>query len=163
MTRTKVGWTLSQKAESEYGAEFVRKSAVVSANLSVRHEWLLAAICWETGQFKANGPKWPVNGSDGGGGLIGFTPLKGHPAESMGPVEQLDLVEKYYRKWMTALKISSFASPEDFYLIIRGPSGVGKPDSFNMQAGINKGEVLKTYRAFLARESVNYFTIRPIF
>ena len=152
MVKAKVGVPLAQKAAAAYGSEFVSKAELVAGNLGVPRDWLLAAIAWETTQFQANGPPWPRNGSDGGGGLIGFTPLKGHPAEMKGPVEQLDYVEKYYRKWMTALKITSFASAEDFYLIIRGPGGVGKPESFNMGAGLTKKDVLKIYRQHLATE-----------
>ena len=161
MVKAKVGWTLADKAAAAYGSEFVKRSQQVSANLGIPNEWLLAAICWETTQFQAIGPPWPVNKHDGGGGLIGFTPLKGHPAEFKGPVEQLDLVEQHYRKWMKVLKIASFKSAEDLYLIVRGPYGIGKPDSFNMGAGLNKGQVVKIYRSYLARESVNYF--KPYF
>ncbi len=60
--------SLVGKASSQYGAAFV---------------------------IKAKGPPWPVNKKDGGGGLIGFTPLKTHPAAQMGPVAQLDEVAKY--------------------------------------------------------------------
>ncbi|MEW6209062.1 MAG: hypothetical protein AB1631_11895 [Acidobacteriota bacterium] len=150
--------SLSSKAETAYGYEFVRVAGEVCTRLGIPLNWLLAAICWETSQFKANGPPWPVNKGDGGGGLIGFTPLKGHPAEFKGPVEQLPLVEQYYRKWMTTLKITKFQSPEDLYLIVRGPYGIGKPDSFDMGGGINKGQVLKIYRNYLAKEGVTSAT-----
>jgi hypothetical protein len=159
MVKAKVGWKLHEKAAAAYGWDFVKKSEQVSANLGIPREWLLAAICWETTQFQAIGPPWPLNKGDGGGGLIGFTPLKGHPAETMTPVQQLDLVEQHYRKWMTALKITAFKSPEDLYLIVRGPGGIGQPDSYYMGAGINKGQVLKIYREFLQREAVNYIRI----
>jgi hypothetical protein len=148
------GGTLSQKAEKAYGSDFVRKSLEVSANLGIPHDWLLAAIAWETTEFQASGPPWPLNKSDGGGGLIGFTPLKGHAAESKGPVEQLELVEKHYRKWMTTLKITTFKSPEDLYLIVRGPYGIGKKDTYNMGAGLTKGDVVRIYRTYLVRQGV---------
>ena len=146
--------TLNSKAEAAYGKEFVRKANLTAQNLSVPANWLLAAICWETTQFKANGPVWPRNPSDGGGGLIGFTPLHGHPAEFKTPTEQLDLVEAHYRYWMKKLNLTAFTTPEDLYLIVRGPYGIGKPDSFDMGAGLKKGDVLRIYRAFLVREGV---------
>jgi hypothetical protein len=148
------GGTLSQKAEKAYGSDFVGKSQRVSASLAIPLDWLLAAIAWETTDFKASGPPWPVNASDGGGGLIGFTPLKGHAAEFMGPVAQLDLVEQYYRKWMTTLKITTFEAPDDLYLIVRGPYGIGKPDSFNMGAGLTKKDVSRIYKTYLVRQGV---------
>jgi len=154
---------LLQKAERAYGPTFVLTSTGVSGRLSIPLDWLLAAICWETGQFASKGPPWPVNKSDGGGGLIGFTPLKGHPAEFKGPVEQLALVEQHYRKWMSTLKIATFQSPEDLYLVVRGPYGIGQPDSFNMGGGLNKGEVLKIYRGYLAKEGISTSaTISPV-
>src|SRR5437588_4633540 len=145
---------LSMKAELAYGSQFILTARAVSTRLAIPLDWLLAAICWETSQFKATGPPWPVNKKDGGGGLIGFTPLKGHPAEFMGPVDQLDQVEKHYRKWMTTLRISKFTSPEDLYLIVRGPYGIGQPDSFKMGGGLTKGEVVKIYQDYLRREGV---------
>lgn len=141
--------SLSQEAERAYGPNFVPKATAVASKLGIPLEWLLAAIYWETTHFKSKGPPWPVNPGDKGGGLIGFTPLKGHPAEFKNPVEQLDFVEQHYRYWMTNLKISRFGSPEDLYLIVRGPYGIGQPDSFNMGGGLNKGQVLKIYRGYL--------------
>ena len=47
-------------------------------------------------------------------------------------MEQLPLVEQHYRVWMNKLGISEFQTPEDLYLIVRGPYGIGEPDSFNM-------------------------------
>jgi len=148
------GGTLSQKAENAYGSDFVRKAQQVSASLGIPLDWLLAAIAWETTDFKASGPPWPVNKGDGGGGLIGFTPIKGHAAEFKGPVAQLDLVEQYYRKWMTTLKITTFKSPDDLYLIVRGPYAIGKSDSFNMGAGLTKKDVARIYKTYLARQGV---------
>jgi hypothetical protein len=145
--------SLSDEAEKAYGPDFVPKAKITCLRLGIPLDWLLAAIYWETGHFSSNGPPWPRNKRDGGGGLIGFTPLKGHPAEFAGPVEQLDFLEQHYRKWMTTLKITSFGSAEDLYLIVRGPYGIGKPDSFNMGGGLNKGQVLKIYRAYLATVS----------
>lgn len=144
--------SLRQKAAAAYGAAFVSKAATVAHRLFIPSDWLLAAICWETTQFKSNGPPWPLNRHDGGGGIIGFTPLRGHPTEKLGPVGQLDFVESYYRNWMKKLRITSFNSPEDLYLIVRGPYGIGKPDSFPMGGGLNKGQVVAIYRRFLAGE-----------
>jgi hypothetical protein len=146
--------SLSSDAEAAYGPLFVPKAQLVSVKLGIPLDWLLAAISWETTGFKAKGPTWPTNKRDGGGGLIGFTPIKGHPAEFKGPVEQLDFVEAHYRGWMTKLKISNFKSPEDLYLIVRGPYGIGQPDSFNMGGGLNKGQVINIYKPFLARVGV---------
>lgn len=145
---------LLSKAERAYGSQFIMTSRAVCTRLGIPLDWLLAAICWETTQFSATGPTWPLNKSDGGGGLIGFTPLRGHPAEFMGPVDQLAEVEKHYRRWMATLRISTFPSPEDLYLIVRGPYGIGQPDTFNMGAGYTKGQVLKIYRDHLSREGV---------
>jgi hypothetical protein len=50
---------------------------------------------------------------------------------------------------MSTLRITAFQSPEDLYLITRGPYGIGKPDSFDMGAGLNKGQVLAIYRSYL--------------
>jgi len=86
--------------------------------------------------------------------LIGFTPIKGHAAEFKGPVAQLDLVEQYYRKWMTTLKITTFKSPDDLYLIVRGPYAIGKSDSFNMGAGLTKKDVARIYKTYLAKQGV---------
>lgn len=140
---------LKHEATTAYGNGFVPKALLVATRLGFPLEWLLAAIYWETTHFKANGPPWPTNKKDGGGGLIGFTPLKGHPAEFKRPVDQLDFVEKHYRYWMTKLKITAFSSAEDLYLVVRGPYGIGKPDTFSMGGGLNKGAVLKIYRQYL--------------
>jgi hypothetical protein len=141
--------SLLLEAETAYGASFVPTARVVCARLAIPLDWLLAAIYWETTHFKAHGPVWPTNPSDGGGGLIGFTPLRGHPAEHMGPVDQLAEVETHYRRWMGMLRISAFTTPEDLYLIVRGPYGIGKPDSFPMGGGLTKGDVLRIYRGYL--------------
>jgi hypothetical protein len=147
--------SLASEATAAYGQDFVPVAEQVCGRLGIPVQWLLAAIYWETTHFKANGPPWPRNKSDGGGGLIGFTPLKGHPAENKGPVEQLPLVEQHYRYWMSKLKISKFQSPEDLYLIVRGPYGIGQPDSFNMGGGLNKGQVLKIYRDYLTTVGIS--------
>ncbi|HEY5283301.1 MAG TPA: hypothetical protein VIM14_10970 [Polyangia bacterium] len=146
--------SLQSKAEAAYGQAFVPKANEICARLGIPTTWVLAAICWETTQFKAKGPPWPKNKSDGGGGLIGFTPLKGHPAENKGPVAQLDCVEKHYRDWMKKLNLKQFNSPEELYLIVRGPYGIGKSDSFSMGAGRTKGEVLRIYRGYLQKEGI---------
>jgi hypothetical protein len=142
--------SIAQEAERAYGPTFVPKAKEVCLRLGIPLDWLLAAMYWETTHFKSKGPPWPVNKGDGGGGLIGFTPLKGHPAEFKGPVEQLDFVEQHYRTWMKKLNIPSFTSAEDLYLIVRGPYGIGKPDTYNMGGGKNEGQVLKIYRAYLS-------------
>jgi hypothetical protein len=153
---------LSSRAEGAYGKEFVREAAAVATRLGVPSEWLLAAMAWETGWppgFKSKGPPWPVNPGDNGFGLIGFTPGKdkqGHPFPPQtlpqffrGPVEQLADVESHYRGWMRRLGVSTFQVPEDFYIITRGPYGIGKPDSYPMGGGLNKGQVLTIYRSYL--------------
>jgi|ERR1035437_915049 hypothetical protein len=153
---------LSDRAEKAYGTNFVNEAAAVAGRLGISAEWLLAAMAWETGWppgFKSHGPPWPTNPSDNGFGLIGFTPSKdrnGHPLPPQtmsqwphGPLEQLADVESHYRGWMRTLGISAFQSPADLYLITRGPYGIGKPDSFDMGGGLNKGQVLTIYRGYL--------------
>jgi hypothetical protein len=154
--------SLSYKAERAYGPDFVPKARTVSAMLGVPLDWLLAAICWETAQFKCKGPPWPINAGDGGGGLIGFTPLRTHPAALHNPVEQLDDVQSYFRRLMSYFSVASFQSPEDMYMIIRAPAAIGKADSFPVggkypgtKRPMVKGDVNKIYGDFLQREGVS--------
>jgi hypothetical protein len=155
---------LSSLAENAYGTSFVTESGEVAKRLGISQEWLLAAMAWETGYppgFVSKGPPWPVNHSDNGFGLIGFTPGKDKqgkplPPQTMPqfphtPLEQLADVEVHYRRWMSRLGISAFGSPEDLYLIVRGPYGIGQPDSFDMGGGLNKGQVLLIYRNYLKK------------
>lgn len=140
---------LSAKAALAYGPSFVTVAQQVCGRLGLPLNWLLAAIYWETTHFAAKGPPWPLNPHDGGGGIIGFTPLRGRPAEHLDAVGQLPWVQQHYRFWMAKLHISSFQTPEDLYLVTRGPYGIGKPDSFPMGAGLNKGQVVSIYKAYL--------------
>ena len=49
----------------------------------------------------------------------------------------------------------AFKSPEELYLIVRGPYGIGKPDTYKMGAGLTKGQVVKIYRTYLKQLGVS--------
>ena len=131
-----------QEAEqvSGFGHEFVVKARTVAAMFGVPVEWLLAAMSWETSQYKAyhagNGgsaPHWSTNTSDAGGGLIGFTPFT--PAiAAKDPIGQLDDVQIYFQNTIKHFRIPTpFATPEDFYSVVYAPGISGKPDNYTWQ------------------------------
>ncbi|HYM79210.1 MAG TPA: hypothetical protein VE377_24760 [Candidatus Dormibacteraeota bacterium] len=139
------------------GAAFVVKARTVADKLDIPVEWLLAAMSWETTQYAAYHPdtnSWARNTSDGGGGLVGFTPFT--PAlAAKAPIDQLDDVENYLRNTIKNFKIPTpFASPEDFYCVIYAPGISGKPDSYTwsyMGTTYTKGTQMGIYRGFLGR------------
>ena len=103
-------------------------------------EWLLAAMSWETSQYKAdhagNGGSAPhrsTNTSDAGGGLIGFTPFT--PAiAAKDPIGQLDDVQIYFQNTIKHFRIPTpLATPEDFYSVVYAPGISGKPDNYTWQ------------------------------
>jgi hypothetical protein len=143
------------------GPEFVVKARTIADKFDVPVEWLLAAMSWETTQYTAynpekltNGFHWARNTSDGGGGLVGFTPFPSNIAAKT-PVEQLDDVEIYFRNTIKHFKIPSpFASPEDFYCVVYALGISGKPDSYTwtyLGKTYTKKTQLDIYRGFLGR------------
>jgi hypothetical protein len=139
------------------GPEFVMKARTIADKFDIPVEWLLAAMSWETTQYKAYHPEtgtWARNTLDGGGGLIGFTPFSPTLAK-MTPAEQIDHVEPYLRKTIKDYKIPTpFASPEDFYCVIYAPGISGKPDtytwSYKGQTYVKKDR-MDIYRRHLAK------------
>jgi hypothetical protein len=142
-----------------FGAEFVARARTVADLYGVPVEWLLAAISWETGGYKSyqgpdkispsSGLHWSVNASDKGGGLFGFPNLASRADKDWTPVQQLDSVRVYIHNWMNTLKIDSFPSPTDFYVLVRGPYALMKDnydnDEYNMGAGLTLGDVRRIY------------------
>jgi hypothetical protein len=153
--------TLSTYAEQAWGPDFVPKATAIAADLGIPLDWLMAAMYWETGRFTAYhrdnpaGHRWSANPKDIGGGLIGFTPpnnagLTGAAAQK-DPVGQLDDVKQYVINTKSTFRVTGFASSEEFYLIIRAPGCIGKPDSCDAGGDPRqtKGSVLRIYRGFL--------------
>jgi hypothetical protein len=142
-----------------FGAEFVARARMVASLFDVPVEWLLAAISWETGGYESyhgpdkvsptSGLHWSVNASDKGGGLFGFPHLAARADRDWTPVQQLESVRGYIQDWMGKLKIDSFPSPTDFYVLVRGPYGLMKDnydnDEYDMGAGLSLGDVRRIY------------------
>lgn len=139
------------------GPQFVIKARTIADKFDVPVEWLLAAMSWETTQYKAyhaDTGHWARNTSDAGGGLVGFTPFS--PAlQAKTPVQQLDDVEIYLRNIIKAYKIPTpFATPEDFYCVIYAPGISGKPDTYTwpyLGKTYTKKTQMDIYRGFLNR------------
>lgn len=139
------------------GAQFVSKARTVADKLDIPVEWLLAAMSWETTQYNAyhvDTGTWARNTTDGGGGLVGFTPFT-PSLQKKTPFEQLDDVETYLRNTIKNFKIPTpFASAEDFYCVIYAPGISGKPDSYSWTyqgTTYVKKERMDVYRGHLAK------------
>jgi hypothetical protein len=141
---------LEARARAAHGAAFVSKARDIAQRLNVPFEWFLAGMGWETGgrgdPFGAN-LRTARNPKDGGGGLIGMPGT--NPSLRRNAIDQLDDVERYLRDHMTRQGATRFETPEDFYLLIRGPYGFSQAYSYPMGGGKNKGQVLQIYRGVL--------------
>lgn len=143
------GKDIQALAKERYGSDFLQKLTQVATRLGLDPQKLLTVVAWETSRFRAIGPPWPVNGTDGGGGLIGWTPLSKYPKIAVkGPVGQLDDLEAFYRGWMERLKLKPPLSMCDTYLVVRGPGGIGKGEDFDMGGGMTKGKVCRIISSF---------------
>ena len=141
---------IQAKAQKAFGNAFVSKSAEVARRVDVPLLWLLAGMGWEAGgrddPFGADLRK-ARNLSDGGGGLIGMPGTS--PSLHKDAVGQLDDVERYLLGHKARQHVTKFETPEDFYLLIRGPYGYSQAYSYPMGDDKNKGQVLKIYRGVL--------------
>ena len=141
---------LEGRARKAHGDEFVSKAREIAKRLNVPFEWFLAGMGWETGgrgdPFGANLSK-ARNPKDGGGGLIGMPGT--NPSLHKNALGQLDDVEHYLRHHMSLQGATRFETPEDFYVLIRGPYGFSQAYSYPMGDGKNKGQVLRIYRDVL--------------
>jgi hypothetical protein len=151
--------SLIHEAEQDpnIGPQFVGIARTIAHKFGVPVEWLLAGMSWETSHYKAYNPNkvwdrnqkkwidpgdyhgdipvdemhWARNTHDGGGGLVGFTPL-GRAKALKNPLQQLTDVEEYLRTRIRDFRVPTpFASPEDFYCVIYAPGISGKPDSYS--------------------------------
>jgi hypothetical protein len=141
---------LESKARSAFGDAFVDKAREVAGRVDVPFEWLLAGMGWETGSrsdpFSAN-LRTARNSKDGGGGLIGMPGT--NPSLRKSAVGQLDDVRDYLLHQKRVQGATRFETPEDFYVLIRGPYGFRQAYSFPMGDGKNKGQVLQIYRGVM--------------
>lgn len=142
---------LAQKARG-YGAPFVSKAMAVAGRIGMPMEWLLGIIAWETGNFAATGPPWTArNAKDNGGGIIGFTGNDGGAWERMTPTEQLDLVERYYNRWMGEFGLDRFRTPIEAYWITTAPFGLIMNPESDVGGGRNRQWIVDTMeRVFTA-------------
>jgi len=148
---------LSESAEKAYGPAFTTKASAVAGRLGVDRDWLLGAISMETGGFSVSGPPWKKrNPKDHGGGLIGFTRDDGGAWEHKGPVDQLDDVEAYFRAKMRLLDVTTFRSPAEFYMLVRGPSGLLMGPAAPMGAGVTKQQVVDIINTYFSRHGLTW-------
>jgi hypothetical protein len=117
------------KVPASYRTAFIAKVILVSKNLGIDPNWLMAIMHFESaGTFSPS-----ITNSLGYTGLIQFgnsaaTSLGTTTAalRNMTAVQQLSYVEKYYKMWFKTLKITVPDSFVDTYLITFFPAAVNK-------------------------------------
>lgn len=115
---------------SRVSQEFRVKVREIANNLNLDPNWLMAVMAFETGEAFKPYTRNPYSGATG---LIGFTgttarDLGTSTAElaRMSEIEQLDWVEKYYRRYKHRIK-----NIGDAYMAVFLPEiGLGRPDNF---------------------------------
>lgn len=140
------------KVPIAYRAAFIQKVILVSKNLGINPNWLMAIM-----QFESAGTFSPaITNSLGYTGLIQFgtaaaTSLGTTTAalRSMTAVQQLSYVEKYYKMWFKQLRITVPDSFVDTYLITFFPAAVNKGLDFVVRSnGISAASLAKSNPIF---------------
>lgn len=111
---------------------FKSKVKKIAADLGVSPDFLMACMAFETGETFS--PSIKNAAGSGAVGLIQFMPPTakwlGTSVDDlavMSAEEQLDYVEKFFKKFRKNLK-----TLEDVYLLILYPAAVGKPESYEL-------------------------------
>lgn len=109
----------------------------VAGNLGFDPTWLMAVMAFETGRTFSPNSQNPISGATG---LIQFMPRTAiglgtttAKLSRMTAVEQLDLVEAYYKPYKS--RVSNLG---DAYMAVLWPAAIGKPDSHVMWAAGSK-------------------------
>ncbi len=120
-------------------SQFLDKVELISKKLLIDPNWLMAVMYKESGlNHRA------VNSNSGATGLIQFMPstAKGlgtstTALRNMSNLEQLDLVYKYYRPY-----ISKLNSYPDLYLATFFPIALGKSDDWVLKSGSQSAKLI---------------------
>lgn len=117
--------------ENKVSEAFIEKIKEVAINLEINPNWLMVVIELETaGTFSAK-----IQNSLGYTGLIQFGAAAAkdlgtttNHLKQLTEVEQLNWVEKYFRRFRKKMKTLA-----DVYLAVFFPAAIGKPDGWVLQ------------------------------
>lgn len=159
---------------------------LLKVELKINPNWLLAVMYFESGGTFSPAKRNPI----GSVGLIQFTRDKAgvqyktiggvkymlDDLAKMSFVQQMDIVEKYYKEARGSKKLTSFI---DTYLVTFFPAALGKPNSYvfatknlaasliakqnpafdrNKDGVIHKGEVVEYFRKMYNAQGFNFDT-----
>jgi hypothetical protein len=154
-----------------WGSDFLNVATEQALKLKAPIETVLAVVAWETDNFDAYkttpAPHWKRNTSDGGYGIIGFTPTPDDwikekagvippPAGlKMTPAEQMETFAKYFLDRMAWFKIKTIRNPFEMYCFVRAPSALFyAPDQFILDSHGEK-QPLNIGRGANLRHTIN--------
>lgn len=142
-------WAATAARNSGAGRAFLEKVVEVSHRLGIDPNHLMAAMKVESGFSPRS-----VNPSSGASGLIQFLSeperVVGHSLAEirrMGALDQLDLVERYFRKAAGGRRLSRL---EDVYQAIYGPAYIGQPEKWSASNRQAQGWVRRAYEQGLS-------------
>lgn len=126
----------------EYGMKFCRKVVDICRRLGIRNpSWLMTVMHFETGG--TFNPRETNKAGSGAVGLIQFMPSTAkalgtstQALASMGAIEQLDYVERYFRQFGN--KAGQAKDVDDVYFLVLYPRAFGRPDE---EALFEKGTI----------------------
>jgi len=132
--------------------DFLKKLTYVCKQINCKPEWMMINIAGESG-FKPDA----VNPNGGATGLIQFMPktISGYAnpethqpmttddLKKMSAVQQLDVVQAYYKECMKEIGISGFNKPGDFFGITFFPKIVKEGDDYQFpQNAVDQNKAL---------------------
>ena len=147
---------VSKKFSDLLSADKIAKVVQVASNLGLNPNWLLAVMYFETGRTFSPS----ITNQIGSVGLIQFTRDKAGvqyktiagkqyklaDLAKMSFIDQMDVVEAYYKEAKGKRAVSSFT---DTYLITFFPAALGKPDSYVFETkGLSASLIAKQNPAF---------------